>query len=148
MEEGNRQQYLLQQQAVQMQQQIMQQQIEQQQMTQKQTMQQSMMELLNKKMQKKIIEDKPNFCGPGFSVIFRYSYESYEDKQSIMIQCMPDEKVSVIIEKYRTKSMDHDLSKKFIYNAKALHPSLTVADAGLSNNANIFVVANRGIRGG
>ena len=64
-----------------------------------------------------------------------------------MVQCMPDERVSEIIEKYRNKSGDYDLSKKFIYNARALYPKLTVAEAELTNNANIFVVSP-GIRGG
>ncbi len=40
------------------------------------------------------------------------------------------------------------MSKKFIFNAMALSPSLSAAEAGLSNDANIFVVATKGIRGG
>ena len=56
-----------------------------------------------------------------------------------MVQCMLDEKVSSIIEKYRDLSGDRDPYKKFIYNAKALYPNLTVIEAGLINNAKIFV---------
>ena len=68
-------------------------------------------------------------------------------KPPVMVQCIPDEKVSEIIEKYRIKSGDHDLSNKFIYNAKVLNPNLTVSEAELTNNANILV-AFPGIRGG
>ncbi len=37
--------------------------------------------------------------------------------------------------------------KKFIFNAKALNPSLTVAEAGLNEGANIFVVNTAGVKG-
>ena len=60
---------------------------------------------------------------------------------------MQDDKVSSVIEKYRMKANDRDDSKKFIFNAKNLTPSLTVAEAGITNNANIFVVATKGIKG-
>ena len=56
-----------------------------------------------------------------------------------MVQCMPDEKVSEIIEKYRYYSGDRDPSKKFIFNAQNLDLSLSAAEAGITNNANIFV---------
>ena len=45
------------------------------------------------------------------------------------------------------KSQDYDESKKFIFNAKNLAPSLTVAEAGLIDNSYIFVVATKGIKG-
>ena len=115
-------------------------------MMQQQMMQNQLMEPLDKNMQMKNIEDKPNFCFPGLMIIFRAS--DANQKQPIMVQCMPDEKVSEIIEKYRHKSGDYDLSKKFIYNAKPLYPKLTVAEAELQNNANIFVVSPQGVRGG
>ena len=137
MEEGMKQQTLSQQQ-------IMQMQLMQQQMMQQQLMQNQIMEPSDKKMQKENIEDKPNFC-LGLYVIFR---SGNKNEQPVSVQGMPDEKVSEIIKKYRKKSGDYDLSRKFIFNARALHPSLTMAEAGLTNNANIFVVAKKGIRGG
>ena len=60
---------------------------------------------------------------------------------------MPKEKVSEIIEKYRNKSGDHDPHKKFIFNAKPLNHSLTLAQAGIINNANIFVIKTKLITG-
>ena len=85
----------------------------------------------------------------GISVIFRVSGagQNTQNAAPIMVQCMPDEKVSDVIKKYRTKSGDNDTTKKFIFNAKNLSPSLTVAEAGITNNANIFVVATKGIKG-
>ena len=65
-----------------------------------------------------------------------------------MVKYKPEDKVSKIIERYRRQSGDKDLSKKFIFNAIALNPGLTAAEAGLRDNANIFVVATKGVRGG
>ena len=83
----------------------------------------------------------------GFSVIFRASGATGQAGAPIMIQCTPNDKVSDIIEKYRNKANDRDDTKKFIFNAKNLNASLSVAEAGITNNANIFVVATKGIKG-
>lgn len=52
-----------------------------------------------------------------------------------------------MIEKYRQRACDYDYSKKFIFNAKNMILSLTVAEAGLKENASIFVVSTKGIKG-
>ena len=85
--------------------------------------------------------------GQGFSVIFRASGDAGQNSAPVMIQCMPHEKVSELIERYRNKTGDRDPQKKFIFNAKNLAPSLSLSEAGISNNANIFVVATKGIKG-
>ena len=56
------------------------------------------------------------------------------------IYCKPYEKVSEIIKRYRNKASDFEDNKKFIFNAKELNQSLTADEAGILNNANIFVV--------
>ena len=66
----------------------------------------------------------------------------------IMLQCMSDDKVSDVIEKYRNSSGDRDMTKKFIFNAMALNPNLTLEEAGMADNDNVFVVATRGVKGG
>ena len=65
----------------------------------------------------------------------------------VTVQCNPEEKVSDIIEKYRNKVNDYDDSKKFIFNAKSLNPSLSLVEAGIKNNSNIFVCRIKGIKG-
>jgi len=65
----------------------------------------------------------------------------------IWVLCFIDEKVSDVIQRYRAKSNDRDPTKKFIFNAKALNCDLTVAEAGLTNNCNIFVICTKGIKG-
>ena len=82
----------------------------------------------------------------GKCVIFRKSGEGQQGPP-IMIQCMDNDKISDVIQRYRTKSSDTDTSKKFIFNAKQLNPALSVAEAGLTDNANIFVVTTRGVEG-
>lgn len=54
---------------------------------------------------------------------------------------MPEDKVSSIIEKYRKKSGDKDLDKKFIFNAKSLgsKTSLSVSEIGILDGSNIYV---------
>ena len=74
------------------------------------------------------------------NVNFRVSGSASQPISLVNIQSNPEEKVSDIIEKYRNKANDYDDSKKFIFNAKNLNPNLSVAEAGITNNANIFVV--------
>ena len=69
-------------------------------------------------------------------------------KISQSIQCILDEKVSKVIERYRMQANDIETNKKFIFNAHPLNPTLTVAEAGLSDYSNIFVMGSEGIRGG
>ena len=157
------QQQMMQQQM--MQQQMMQQQLMQQQMMQQQMMQQQNQQNLNNQMQQVLNNMGNNNAqspqmptttasnqqsaapGGGICVIFRASGTTGQNGAPIMIQCMQEDKVSSIIEKYRMKSGDNDDSKKFIFNAKNLNPSLSIAEAGITHNANIFVVATKGIKG-
>ena len=85
--------------------------------------------------------------GNGISVIFRTSGQNAPQRPPISIQCMPNEKVSTLIERYRNKADDHDQTKKFIFNAKNLNPSLTLSAAGIAHNSNIFVVTTKGVQG-
>ena len=115
-----------------------------QQMMQQQMMQQQMMAAQQAQAQQAMQNNLNNQINNGISVIFRQG----EDPNSpIRIYgCYPDQKVSSIIEKYRIKSGDFDIDKKFIYNAKALKSYLSLAEAGIYNNANIFVVKVKGIK--
>ena len=79
----------------------------------------------------------------SFTVYFRESGNAIKNKNPIMVNVKEDEKISDIIQKYREKSSNYDDNLKFIFNAKGLHNSLTAAEAGLTNNANIFVVKTR-----
>ena len=83
----------------------------------------------------------------GLNVVFRVSGPGGQGKPPLNIQCMPHEKVSELIKRYRTKSGDKDPTKKFIFNAKNLNQDLTVGEAGISNNGNIFVVTTQGVKG-
>ena len=64
----------------------------------------------------------------------------------ISIQCTLDDKLSDIVEKYRTKSLDR-AEKNFVFNAKKLNLSLTAAEAGLNDNSTIFVLDPRKVKG-
>ena len=72
-------------------------------------------------------------------IYFRVSGYS-EPKPPIMIECMPNDIVADAIQKYRSISLDTDMTKKFIFNAQVLNPSLTLAEAGIFEGSNVFVV--------
>jgi hypothetical protein len=150
---------MMQQQMMQQMQQQMQQNMMQQQMMQQQMMQQKMNSILNNNQggnnpqtqspsppTMPTSQPQPQ-AGQGFSIIFRASGATGQAGAPIMVQCMPNDKVSDVIEKYRNKANDRDDTKKFIFNAKNLNTNLSVAEAGITNNANIFVVATKGIKG-
>ena len=79
----------------------------------------------------------------GLKLIF----ESFEPSFKIEIFCLFDDKVSDIIQKYRVKINDYDLTKKFIFNEQALNPSLTITEAGLNYKSIIVVVKTKGVKG-
>ena len=126
---------------------------------------------INKQMNNMNINN--NITKNGISVYFRASDQYYESSPPIMVQVAYDEKVSSMIEKYRNKSGDHDMTKKFIFNAfniegifdsnSPMHQpilervpnikdgdhlaDLTVEELGFTDNANIFVVITKRIKG-
>ena len=81
----------------------------------------------------------------NITVVFRTSNNIND--YPLKIQCTKNEKVSDLIERYRTKAIDHDTTKRFIFNAKELNKDLTIEEAGLSEGSNIFVVTTAGIKG-
>ena len=83
----------------------------------------------------------------GINVVFRVSGKQANGMPPLNIQCKESDMVSVLIQRYRNKTGDNDTTKKFIYNAKNLEKNITVKQAGISNNANIFVVSTQGIKG-
>ena len=93
------------------------------------------------------VDDNQIVTTNEFKVIFRASGATGQASSPIDVITTPEEKVSELIEKYRMKSGDRDPTKKFIFNAKNLNPSLTCEEAGLTRNVNIFVVATKGIKG-
>ena len=73
-----------------------------------------------------------------FVVIFRRA-----NGNPIILEVNNEDKISDIIDRYSAISGDNAVSKKFIFNAKLLPQDLTVEEAGLYLNANIFVVESK-----
>ena len=69
-----------------------------------------------------------------------------EQAREIIVQCTLEEKLRDIVQKYRNKSLDNE-EKKFVYNAKNLDLSLSAAEAGLIDNATIFVLNTKNVKG-
>ena len=77
------------------------------------------------------------------NIIFRK-----QKNPSIYIQCRKEDKVSDVIRKYRIESGDNDNTVKFIFNAMILNPLLTIEEAGMTENGNVFVVVTKDVKGG
>ena len=85
----------------------------------------------------------------SITVIFRTAKQDKDGNPiNPKIQCSLDEKVSKVIERYRMQANDVGTKIKFIFNAMPLNHSLTVAEAGLSDNSNIFAMYTENVRGG
>ena len=76
----------------------------------------------------------------GFELSLQFK-QNWEHKPPIIIECNFKDKVSDIIEKYRNRANDYYENRKFIYNAKNLKPSYSVAEAGLLDISIIDVIS-------
>ena len=72
----------------------------------------------------------------------------YNPENQIIINCSLKDKCSDIIQKYKNLAQVKSDTLKFIFNAQALYQNLTVEEAGMTHNANVFVVETNGVRGG
>ena len=79
----------------------------------------------------------------SFNIIFRRAGHDKESGKPLLVKVNEDEKVSEIIQRYREKYSDFEQNLKFIFNAKELNTFLSVAENGLSENSNIFVVKKK-----
>ena len=64
-----------------------------------------------------------------------------------MIQCLANEKISAIIQRYREKANDYDETKKFIYNAKELDQNKTAKESHFTNSCVIHIIKTKDIIG-
>jgi len=119
------------------------------QMNQMKQMQEEMINIIMKDSQQNSKPDSSSLSSQqgGLNVFFRANSHDGKGKPPLMFKCQLNEKVSDLIQRYREKSGDRDQSKKFIFNAKNLNQSLTIGEAGISNDGNIFVVTTLGIKG-
>ena len=69
------------------------------------------------------------------SIIFRTG-----NSKPTMLECEQNEIVENVIKRFREASNNRDENLKFIFNARNINQKLTVAEAGLTHNANIYVV--------
>ena len=72
---------------------------------------------------------------------------SKREGEVVDVHCSLNNTISDIIKKYRKYSLDNE-ADKFIFNAKALSPTLTVAETGLTNNSLVLVLDTKNLRGG
>ena len=85
-----------------------------------------------------ITDESYIYVATPLTIFFRRS-----EPNPVVINCYSNDSVLSVIEKYRIISNDRDTSKKFIYNAKRLQFDKNMAEAGITNNSNIFVVKGK-----
>ena len=78
--------------------------------------------------------------GEKIALNFRYNNKCYTEYFYM------NDKFQYIIYKITSK-LKLNGTEKFIFNAKTVHPNLSLAEAGMTNNANIFITPSRGING-
>ena len=83
-----------------------------------------------------------NFESAQIKVIFRQANGRFAS----CVFCLPEEKISNVIDKYRNKSGDYNPYKRFIFNSKDLPQELTVNEVGISNNSNVFIITTSNIK--
>ena len=114
-----------------------------------QNMQQQFNSVNNQNQGQNQASSNPNFINVFFRISNKQNVQQAandEEANLISVQCNINDKLSDIIEKYRTKSLDK-VEKFFIFNAKKLNLSLTAAEAGISDRATIFVLDPRNVEG-
>ena len=85
------------------------------------------------------------------SVFFKFSKDinnpgSDSNETTLTILCKSEDLVSTIIERFRDKTNFRGKAQ-FIFNAKRLNENLTVGEAGIENNSNIFVITVKYVGG-
>ena len=104
-------------------------------------------QMMNQRMEVNNFEDKQKNEGSEILINFRRNNPTFE-KQLIKIYANPEDRVSTIIKKYRKEGNDYDEDRRFIFNARILYPSVSLREAGITNNSNVFVVVTKGVQGG
>ena len=107
----------------------------------------------NMMQQQQIMNNNPNMNNPQnpnfITILFKLQMTNETDLEPFSIQCTLNDKVSDVIQKFRTKAQDFDTKhEKFIFNAKRLCETLTVAEAGMGNNSIVYVINDKDLEGG
>ena len=80
--------------------------------------------------------NQPNIAENTINIFFNqvWTGEIYK------VECSPDEKTDVLIQKYRMKSGDYDTRREFLFNAKKLELNMSASEAGLNHFSKVIVV--------
>ena len=111
--------------------------------------------MINQMMEKMMINpininENNNIINSHNKISIHFHFKVNEKTEIITIKCSDQEKFMDVINKIKPK-IKHKIKNfkniKFIYNSKSVHPNLTLCEAGIIDNANIFIVTTRGVNG-
>jgi len=134
-----------------MQQQMQQNMWNQQTMMQQQQQQNAMLQNFMQEQQQNFANNQDNTSTNSNFITIRFKLQLRRDQNNeFVIHCTLNDKVSEVISRFRTKAQDVEDMKheKYIFNAKRLNETLTVAEAGMTNNSIIYVINDRDLEGG
>ena len=91
--------------------------------------------------------NRKNISNNQVTICFRKHL--FNDNDEIKIQCLLDEKVGDIIQRYKYKSQDYDDNYNiYIFNGKKLNESLSLAESGIGGDSIISVFNTKHLKGG
>jgi len=93
-------------------------------------------QLNSKKRAKQLMQEQEEAQKKEVRVIFR-------TKPPIAVKCVLGEKISDIIERYRSQSGDTDPNKIFLYNCHVLQPTWSAYDSGFTDYTMILVIEKK-----
>ena len=134
-----------------MQQQMQQNMWNQQPMMQQQQQQNAMLQNFMQEQQQNFANNQNNASTNSNFITIRFKLQlGGVQGNEFAIHCTLNDKVSEVISRFRTKAQDVEDIKheKYIFNAKRLNETLTVAEAGMTNNSIIYVINDRDLEGG
>ena len=99
------------------------------------------MQNMNNQQMNNVMNNNPDDNAGKINIIFDYKKVGYNEL------CSYDENIKKVIKRFCKKLGLNYNSHKFIFNAKGLAPTLSVAEAGITNMSRIFVIETMGIKG-
>ena len=132
---------------------IMQNQMQQNMWNQTMMQQQQQQNMMNQnflQQQQNFKNNQPSTPIPNsINIKFRLQKRGQNDEE-FTIQCTLEDKVSDVIKKFKIRAnyLEDKEHEKFLFCAKILNETLTVAEARMRNNSVVFVINDRDIDGG
>ena len=86
--------------------------------------------------------NQPNISRNIINIFFNQMWTN----EIYTIECSPDEKIEILIQKYRIKSGDYDIRREFLFNAKKLVPNKSASEEGLTHFSKVTILKSQDLK--